>query len=430
VRIPGQAWTTIAAGTHHTCGKRQDGSLWCWGQNTEGEVGDGTGNNRDTPEQVVGNLCSQVPICGNSQVEQGEECDDGNNTSDDGCRRKGVQPKLALAYSSEGGEGIMGLGWHVDGLSTISRCPQDYARDGKPQAIQFDNDDRLCLDGERLVLAPGSPGEYNKAGSEYRTENDKHMKIVQVGADPNPALGPTGFLVYLPDGTRRSYGYDTSASLSGFDGSASAVLQANRATVTASASDSNDPTVAYDTPVRLAWALASWRDRYDNEVGYSYIQGENSTEQDQHFIVDFRPQQIAYTGGPAGAATRFVTFAYDEDSLQRKDIRESFVGGLPLRIGHLLTSITMEGPSPDTRGVLRAYKPDGAQFDRIDTKIEDMKDFGRVIIAAPGWTELCQPGTGVVVVGDMNGDGHDDIMLSLLTDQPVGYWLLHCSRSV
>jgi cysteine-rich repeat protein len=48
-------------------------------------VGDGTGNSCDTPEQVVGSLCSQVPICGNSQVEQGEECDDGNNTSDDGC---------------------------------------------------------------------------------------------------------------------------------------------------------------------------------------------------------------------------------------------------------------------------------------------------------------------------------------------------------
>jgi RHS repeat-associated protein len=373
--------------------------------------------------------------------------------------RKGVQPKLALAYSSEGGEGIMGLGWHVDGLSTISRCPQDYARDGKPRAIQFDNDDRLCLDGERLVLASGSPGEYNKAGSEYRTENDKHMKIVQVGADLNPALGPTGFLVYLPDGTRRSYGYDTSASLSGFDGSASAVLQANRATVTASASDSNDPTVAYDTPVRLAWALASWRDRYDNEVSYSYIQGENSTKQDRHFILDFRPQQIAYTGEPAGAETRFVTFAYDEDSLKRKDIRESFVGGLPLRIGHLLTSITMEGPSPDTRKVLRKYKltyqndperalvktvsecdgasickpattfdwttqPDGAQFDRIDTKIEDMKDFGRVVsIPVPGVTYACQPGAGVVVVGDMNGDGYDDIMLSVLTNVGTRYWV-------
>ena len=37
------------------------------------------------PEQVVGPLCSQVPLCGNGQVEQGEECDDGNTAPGDGC---------------------------------------------------------------------------------------------------------------------------------------------------------------------------------------------------------------------------------------------------------------------------------------------------------------------------------------------------------
>jgi RHS repeat-associated protein len=85
VRVPGQAWAQVAAGNWHTCGRRQDGSLWCWGNNTDGEIGDGATVLQMTPEQAVGPLCSQVPICGNGQKEQGEECDDGNNVSGDGC---------------------------------------------------------------------------------------------------------------------------------------------------------------------------------------------------------------------------------------------------------------------------------------------------------------------------------------------------------
>ena len=43
----------------------------------------------------------------------------------------------------------------------ITRCAQDYARDGRRRAIQFDNLDRLCLDGQRLVLYSGT---YNQTG--------------------------------------------------------------------------------------------------------------------------------------------------------------------------------------------------------------------------------------------------------------------------
>jgi alpha-tubulin suppressor-like RCC1 family protein len=35
-------WRSVSAGPSHTCGVHNDGSLWCWGRNSDGELGDGT----------------------------------------------------------------------------------------------------------------------------------------------------------------------------------------------------------------------------------------------------------------------------------------------------------------------------------------------------------------------------------------------------
>src|SRR5262249_31343995 len=36
-----------------TCARKTDGSLWCWGVNDKGQVGDGTKVNRPTPIQII-----------------------------------------------------------------------------------------------------------------------------------------------------------------------------------------------------------------------------------------------------------------------------------------------------------------------------------------------------------------------------------------
>jgi alpha-tubulin suppressor-like RCC1 family protein len=40
------------AASEHTCARRSDGSLWCWGYNRYGQLGDGTNANRTEPRQV------------------------------------------------------------------------------------------------------------------------------------------------------------------------------------------------------------------------------------------------------------------------------------------------------------------------------------------------------------------------------------------
>lgn len=47
-----QLFTTIAAGGAHACGINVTKQIWCWGRNNLGQLGDGTGTNRRTPVQV------------------------------------------------------------------------------------------------------------------------------------------------------------------------------------------------------------------------------------------------------------------------------------------------------------------------------------------------------------------------------------------
>jgi alpha-tubulin suppressor-like RCC1 family protein len=43
----------IAAGYYHNLALKEDGTLWAWGSNYDGQLGDGTFTNRSSPVQVL-----------------------------------------------------------------------------------------------------------------------------------------------------------------------------------------------------------------------------------------------------------------------------------------------------------------------------------------------------------------------------------------
>ncbi|WP_257463222.1 RCC1 domain-containing protein [Archangium lipolyticum] len=52
-RVPGLSGVTVlSAGQYHTVALRQDGTVWTWGRNQTGELGDGTTTYRSSPVQV------------------------------------------------------------------------------------------------------------------------------------------------------------------------------------------------------------------------------------------------------------------------------------------------------------------------------------------------------------------------------------------
>ena len=48
----GQCWEKVANGVTHTVARKVDGSLWAWGLNDRGQVGDGTALTRTIPKQI------------------------------------------------------------------------------------------------------------------------------------------------------------------------------------------------------------------------------------------------------------------------------------------------------------------------------------------------------------------------------------------
>ena len=64
VSIAGSTWTTVSAGFNCSAATKSDGTLWLWGDNTKGQLGDGTTTNRSSPvtTTVAGTTWKQVAI--------------------------------------------------------------------------------------------------------------------------------------------------------------------------------------------------------------------------------------------------------------------------------------------------------------------------------------------------------------------------------
>ncbi|MDX1252252.1 MAG: hypothetical protein IDH49_08420 [Gammaproteobacteria bacterium] len=188
----------------------------------------------------------------------------------------GMQPALALAYNSQGGNGLAGMGWNLAGLSAIHRCAATIDQDGYKGGVNLDANDRLCLDGQRLVPLNGS--SYWSA-SEYRTEIETYTRIA-------PYNG--GYRAWTKAGQIIDYGATDNARQQGSTGAV------------------------------ISWAMNQVQDRSGNYLTVSYNKNAANGE---HY-----PQRIDYTANASTglAANRAVVFGYEG----RSDVETAYVGGV------------------------------------------------------------------------------------------------------
>ncbi len=123
----------------------------------------------------------------------------------------GLEPSLDLVYKSNQylQNKELGLGWSLNGLSEISRCFKMKAQDNTFNNIKFDQSDRFCLDGQRLVAVNGNYGENQ---TEYKTEIDNFSKILSFNMARN-STQPSFFKVFTKTNLILTYGNTPDSTL-------------------------------------------------------------------------------------------------------------------------------------------------------------------------------------------------------------------------
>jgi YD repeat-containing protein len=221
--------------------------------------------------------------------------------------RLGVQPNLALQYLSTKADGMLGIGWSLTGLSTITRCRRFLDRDSVNAAVRFNASDRFCLDGQALFQIGG--GVYGHEGVEYRTEVDSFSKIVSHGSTMDGGgryVGPEWFEVRTKDGRILTYGKEGSSTV---DVSFPTGTPGNRGQV-----------------IRV-WALNRVEDRAGNYLDIAYkkyqsvvvpADGQGNPNAQIASTGEILPATISYGGNNSDRAfahaghdhSRFVRFSY------------------------------------------------------------------------------------------------------------------------
>ncbi|MGB9992922.1 NBR1-Ig-like domain-containing protein, partial [Massilia sp. SM-13] len=231
----------------------------------------------------------------------------------------GLQPQLSLNYSSGMTTGIAGTGWSIGGLSSIERCGKTVATDGRSDSVRFSASvgqvnvpdttspytvqpvDRLCLDGQRLVLVNGDSANdaaYWANGAEYRTEADS---FVRVRATRNGER--YRFDVETRDGQLLSYGHTEDSLVKG---------------------------IGRADDASYSWRLNQRADRSGNTISYRYSQDPASGESTL--------QQVSWGGNTAAGSPHYARVSFEYEL--RPDGRASYVAGTPARAGVRLKTIT------------------------------------------------------------------------------------------
>lgn len=200
----------------------------------------------------------------------------------------GVQPSLSIGYNSQGGNGLLGIGWSLQGLSAISRTSQTKAQDGQTIGINFSQTDRFSLDGERLVLTNQS-NPYGGNGVEYRTEQNAFYKIVSYGNVGNNA--PAYFKVFTNSGLIMEYG------------------------------NTNDSRIEIGGNTPIYWLVNKVSDTKGNYFTISYTENTLTGE--------YFPLRIDYTGNDNANLAPYCSIQFDYET--RQDSIDKYLNGINIQ---------------------------------------------------------------------------------------------------
>jgi RHS repeat-associated protein len=292
----------------------------------------------------------------------------------------GLQPHVALAYNSQQGNGYLGVGWGLTGLSAIYRCNLTFAEDAAPAAVSLSTSDGLCLDGQRLRLTSGT---YGAAGSTYQTEIANFSNVTASGTAGN---GPAYFTVQGRDGLTHTYG-----------------------------NGGNSQVLATGTTTALAWMLNAVSDRAGNTMTIAYNTATGSAV----------PATISWTPSSHGSSTYNYTMTFTYGANVPQSSFYGYAAGTVVTNTNLLSAITIAYSGTTVKKYVLTYQTSPTTGRDELKQVQECADSGAtnclpptVITYQAGAAGVSTTGTTAVSASsgsvyshyDFNGDGYPDLI--------------------
>ncbi|MBB4807695.1 RHS repeat-associated protein [Chryseobacterium defluvii] len=247
--------------------------------------------------------------------------------------RNGMQPNLAVSYSSSRGNGLMGEGWDISGVSTITLD----TRWGTPTFDYGTESEIYLLDGEMLMYEgdylPHRHNTYNPnstfdttrqarntSGKKnfYLRKGNNFLKIERYGVSPTNYR----WVITTTDGTKKYYGGNENAI------NDNAVVKTNKGQI-------------------VQWGIIKEEDVYSNNIKYYYdnmvfTPGVSPALGDNENLGggrDFHIKQITYTGQYDSDGPYIINFS--RKMINRPDYSISAKEGVKRVEVHLLDGISV-----------------------------------------------------------------------------------------
>ena len=205
----------------------------------------------------------------------------------------GMQPNISIVYNSQSGSGLLGWGWNIAGLSSITRVGKTIYHDSERGGVELTTNDELALDGNRMLDAGFGEGMYG-------LERDMLYEITGMTTNNTGGGKPDWFRVRTHDGLTMEFGNSSSSRFM-----------------------SDNP----DSPGVLAWNINRIEDRNGNYMTFEYNNGDRQP----------RIEKISYTGNTNAGLAPYneINFYYN----YKEKPNEMFVAGASIKDKMILRSI-------------------------------------------------------------------------------------------
>ena len=304
----------------------------------------------------------------------------------------GIKPDISIVYNSFSGDGIMGKGFSLSAVSSITRTNTTVFHNGSISDIKFNNTDNYMLDGNRLM--------YNATMGQYRTEMNPYSQIKSI----SPNTSSAHFEVRTKEGLIMEYGNTSDSKLY--------------------AQSPHEGQVAF-------WMLNKVKDRIGNYYTYIYEKNDSNGE--------IRLKQIDYTGNEGSAPYCSVKFVY---SNRNNAVNLNYIAGSDFKESKLLSEIGVYYGTSLYRKYTMTYNFDANDFTYLLSKItvtgldnETLKpivfnwykntDFKHEqVIYDQSSSATNYINKAYISLGDYNGDGRTDLLATPMDDAGWTGWRL------